>query len=356
MSTNYRELGNQLFKNNNFEEAAKLYSRGLEQEPQSAVLYNNRAACYLSLKKFKEAEDDAQISIGIDPTAKGYARLARAQIGLGKFDVAKVNMEKATKLEPDNTTFRDELAALNSGNPTSSSSAGAGGFFNNKRLFFYLDMGVILLSIFHLIFLMLMPGIGIMLWKFAVGGFGIRQFLGMRANGSFPALNTQFFSNITSHFHGQFFLLALILIIASSPPIHLLLLAFSIYCFLDAFDTFRPDLENVVAKLPGFVRGFVQPQLDKASSREGRQYLLVNATACEIMSVIFAPLAGGGFMMMFVLGQFVKWRYQTDQFVKHVFTQMHLAIMQLTQHQYCPTFVRPVYVKVSDFIHSYATK
>lgn len=350
MTTNYRELGNQLFKNNNFEEAAKLYSRGIEQEPRSSILYNNRSACYLSLKRFQEAEDDAQQSIGLDPTAKGYARLARAQIGLGKNDIAKVNLQRATEIEPDNATYRQELALLNAGG-----AATAGAAFG-KKFFFYLDLAVIVSAILHLIFLFLLPSLGIWLWRAAVGAFGIRQFQGMRSNGTFPALNSSFFSNITAHFSGQFFILSVILVFSGCPPIHLLLLAFCIYCFLDTFDSFKADLEEVVQKLPGFLRGYVEPQLQKAATREGRQYLLLNATACELMSVIFAPVSGAGIMMGLVLGQFVKWRYQTDQFVKQVFSQFHVGLMQLTQHQYCPAFVRTVYIKLSDVLYAYANR
>ena len=114
-STNYRELGNQLFRQNNFTAAINMYTKGIEQasttdEEVLSVLYNNRAACHLSTSNFPLAEADAQRSLSYRLSAKAYDRKGRALIGQQKKDEAIIAFEKAIELDPNNTTYKEDLA------------------------------------------------------------------------------------------------------------------------------------------------------------------------------------------------------------------------------------------------------
>ena len=89
--TDYRELGNQMFRDKNFSGAITMYTLGINQlksgevpkdDDRLALLLNNRAACNLSLSKFSEAQQDAQQSLSFKVTAKAHDRKGRALLGL----------------------------------------------------------------------------------------------------------------------------------------------------------------------------------------------------------------------------------------------------------------------------------
>jgi Flp pilus assembly protein TadD len=45
-----KEAGTQAFKDQNFAEAVRLYSRAIDASPQDEVLYSNRSAAHAKLK------------------------------------------------------------------------------------------------------------------------------------------------------------------------------------------------------------------------------------------------------------------------------------------------------------------
>lgn len=62
MSTaqHFKDLGNQAFKENKFEEAAKFYSQAIEINPNDHILYSNRSGAYASISKYQEALNDGE--------------------------------------------------------------------------------------------------------------------------------------------------------------------------------------------------------------------------------------------------------------------------------------------------------
>lgn len=101
-----RLTGNQHFSSGNFLAAIDSYSQvlclyfspqsiqklirqGLQVNPECALLYSNRAACFLALKRFAEAESDASRAIQIQYSLiKAHYRLVLALMGLSKFNEA----------------------------------------------------------------------------------------------------------------------------------------------------------------------------------------------------------------------------------------------------------------------------
>ncbi|KAG8763836.1 hypothetical protein FRC11_011506 [Ceratobasidium sp. 423] len=93
----------ELFKSGDSKGAKRVYTRALghtDLEPhEKAVLYCNRAAAEMKLRRFEDAISDAKRSVEADPTySRGYERLATAQLGLHRYNDAYESYGKAITL------------------------------------------------------------------------------------------------------------------------------------------------------------------------------------------------------------------------------------------------------------------
>ncbi len=71
----------------------------------SPLLYSNRSAAALALRRFREAELDAGIAVSLDKTlAKGFFRRAQARMALGRLELAKYDAGEAQRLMPGKAT------------------------------------------------------------------------------------------------------------------------------------------------------------------------------------------------------------------------------------------------------------
>ena len=85
-----------------FREAIATFSRGLEIEPNNALLLRWRGHRYLSVREFDRAAADLTRGIGIDPTIYGlWYHLGVVQYLRGDFAAAAVSFEKAQPIAPD---------------------------------------------------------------------------------------------------------------------------------------------------------------------------------------------------------------------------------------------------------------
>ena len=99
--------GRELYKSGKFGDAAAKFGLALEDDStevdQLHMIHSNRCACYMQLKAFDKAYDDAEACTSLKPTwAKGWARLAAACDALGKLPQAAAAYEKAAELDPAN--------------------------------------------------------------------------------------------------------------------------------------------------------------------------------------------------------------------------------------------------------------
>ncbi|TYZ59643.1 hypothetical protein PybrP1_003757 [[Pythium] brassicae (nom. inval.)] len=93
--------GNSAFAKRRFAESVTLYSRALELEPSSHILYGNRSAAYHRLKKHAEALEDANFAVALDDSwVKGHYRKACALASLERFREAAEAFERAFELCP----------------------------------------------------------------------------------------------------------------------------------------------------------------------------------------------------------------------------------------------------------------
>ncbi|KAJ7707357.1 hypothetical protein B0H17DRAFT_1000430 [Mycena rosella] len=99
--------GNALFSAKNFKEADKKYTQAIQigdeaADPKGlAVLYANRAACRLNLKRYLDAINDAKKATLLDPAyPKAFARLATAEDALGNYQESTKNWQLALDALP----------------------------------------------------------------------------------------------------------------------------------------------------------------------------------------------------------------------------------------------------------------
>lgn len=107
-----RQEGNALFKAGDAAGAELAYSRALELEPSSAVLFSNRALVRLQLGRFSDAVADCDASLQLEATPKALLRRAAALRALGDVETAMLDLKRVLALEPKNAQARRELKEL----------------------------------------------------------------------------------------------------------------------------------------------------------------------------------------------------------------------------------------------------
>lgn len=122
--------GNAALQGGQVKEAIEFYSQAIGKDSKNKVYFSNRSAAYMKSEDFRSALTDAEQAITLAPTwAKGYSRKGAALYALARFEEAKIAYEEASKLEPGNQTFKDEIArcASNLTGPGGSQPLGGAG-------------------------------------------------------------------------------------------------------------------------------------------------------------------------------------------------------------------------------------
>merc|ERR1711892_40993 len=126
-----KNQGNQALKVGNIKEAIDLYGKAIATDSTNKVFFSNRSAAYMKAEDYRSALTDGEQAIELAPTwAKGYSRKGAALYALARFEEAKIAYEEASKLEPANATFKDEVtrcASQLTGPGGSQPLGGAGG-------------------------------------------------------------------------------------------------------------------------------------------------------------------------------------------------------------------------------------
>ncbi|KAG0292804.1 Stress-induced-phosphoprotein 1 [Linnemannia gamsii] len=110
-SIELKHEGNNLLKEQKYPLAATKYTDAITlpgiSDGDLSVLYSNRSFCYLKLRKYAEALEDAKLSKRLNPDyLKAYIRLGKAYESLEKYDKAIKNFDKALSLDMNNDEIR----------------------------------------------------------------------------------------------------------------------------------------------------------------------------------------------------------------------------------------------------------
>merc|ERR1712226_1226049 len=94
-----KERADKFYNAKKYYKAIKEYTKAIELDESKYSLYSNRAACYIAIKKFKNALSDSERVISLKPDfAKGYSRKAHSLDELGKtkeaLEVYKLGLER----------------------------------------------------------------------------------------------------------------------------------------------------------------------------------------------------------------------------------------------------------------------
>lgn len=98
-----KEKGNQAFKEKQWQRAIGFYTEAIKLHGSNATFYSNRAAAYLELGSFLQAEADCTKAIDLDKkNVKSYLRRGTAREMLGYYKEAIEDFRYALVLEPTN--------------------------------------------------------------------------------------------------------------------------------------------------------------------------------------------------------------------------------------------------------------
>ncbi|KAJ8958425.1 hypothetical protein NQ318_002211 [Aromia moschata] len=113
----FKEEGNEAFKNNDWDQAVKLYTKAINlttsETRDLSIYYKNRAAAYLKLEKYEAALEDCDKSLEIVPMdPKALFRRCQALEALEKYEEAYRDATQIFKDDPTNKAIQPILQRL----------------------------------------------------------------------------------------------------------------------------------------------------------------------------------------------------------------------------------------------------
>lgn len=125
--------GNELMGQSKYKEAIAYYTKAIELEPTNHIFFANRAAAHTHTKDYRAAIMDCEKSISINETySKAFSRLGTALFYDGNYSRAVDAYTRASELEPDNESYKQDLKQADEKLKSSGQalSAGASGMPN----------------------------------------------------------------------------------------------------------------------------------------------------------------------------------------------------------------------------------
>lgn len=105
--------GNQLMKEEKYNEALQCYTKAMELDAANAVFPCNRAAAYSKMGEHQKAIADCQKALILDPNyGKAYGRMGLSYHNLNNLQKAKESYAKALELEPGSTFYQSSLSQV----------------------------------------------------------------------------------------------------------------------------------------------------------------------------------------------------------------------------------------------------
>ncbi|KAL1553920.1 Outer envelope protein 64, chloroplastic [Salvia divinorum] len=108
-----KEKGNQAFKDKQWQRAIGFYTEAIKLNSTNATYYSNRAAAYLEIGSYIQAEADCSQAIDLDKkNVKSYLRRGTSREMLGYYKEAMEDFGYALVLEPNNKRASQSLERL----------------------------------------------------------------------------------------------------------------------------------------------------------------------------------------------------------------------------------------------------
>ncbi|XP_012527738.2 hsp70-Hsp90 organizing protein 3 [Monomorium pharaonis] len=99
---NLKQQGNACVKEKQYQKAMLHYSHAIKLDPQNYSLYSNRSFTFLMMERYRDAFNDALITIQLKPDwSKGYFRRGEVELKLSSYDEALKSYNKALSLQPN---------------------------------------------------------------------------------------------------------------------------------------------------------------------------------------------------------------------------------------------------------------
>ena len=109
----YKNQGNAEFKANNFTKAIENYTKAIDSFPTESSYYANRAACYLSLKKYLKCIEDCNETLKYDPKhIKALKRKAKSLFLTGNIRDSISIYNQAIQYDPNDKSLKIELKEI----------------------------------------------------------------------------------------------------------------------------------------------------------------------------------------------------------------------------------------------------
>jgi len=96
----FKEHGNKLYGEKDFELAIQMYSKAIEMDPTNAIYYGNRAAASFQLNNYSDAIRDCLKSLELDPEyTRARIRAARCYLALGNIEGCRSHLAVLVKAD-----------------------------------------------------------------------------------------------------------------------------------------------------------------------------------------------------------------------------------------------------------------
>ncbi|XP_076954213.1 outer envelope protein 64, mitochondrial-like [Bidens hawaiensis] len=108
-----KEKGNAAYKGKQWQKAITYYTEAVKLDEINATFYCNRAAAYLELGSFQQAEEDCTKALSLDKkNVKAYLRRGTARESVHRYKPALKDFVQALVLEPQNKTAKEAVKRL----------------------------------------------------------------------------------------------------------------------------------------------------------------------------------------------------------------------------------------------------
>lgn len=366
-----KNLGSAAWSNGQYQKAIDHFTKAISYTNENdlqLILYSNRSAAFLKLKKFKEAIEDGDKCIEIDVSwIKGYTRKGDALYASGKLKEALVVYQSGLKKDPNDKTLLEKTEQLNASLSKAHKVRVSGYLQTAMRVTRYFMLANIVLFWISLI-LPIWTGFNRGCYVRAALSQVLLCLLALYNSHGLPKFKTEYLQTIILDSSTIKLFLATILMF--SKPYALAIAS----PFLSEISFLLPSLVSYMQQSLPLVEGQLRPLLLRFAPQLAEQDLvsllspaMVNQVSFQLVRIAAsAEVMQGLFLLFELIGpsrnpmfsliwwQFLQMRYMTDDqsggHIKHAFAVLDQRITSLLSHRLCPQIFNTGYVFLKQYL------